>query len=146
MVLKWDWFLRLSKRKRNSHFRKNKLICTLIIIKNFWIEWLLTLYFSNNYCKEKTKIAETDPGGHFSVVEDVEFCAGIPDRNHNGLTDKNKNTCIGESGAPLVCVIDNMPFLTGIESWGYECGAEGEKSKSLNLIFIIDIYLKFLKM
>ena len=99
--------------------------------------------FSNNYCKEKTKIAKTDPGGHFSVVEDVEFCAGIPDRNQNGLTDKNKNTCIGESGAPLVCVIDNMPFLTGIESWGYECGAEGQKSNSFHVIFIINIYRKF---
>ena len=32
-----------------------------------------------------------------------------------------KDACHGDSGGPLICVVDNEPVLYGVVSWGREC-------------------------
>ena len=56
---------------------------------------------------------------------EVEFCAGTPDRDSNGLTDGGTDTCQGDSGGPLICANGQQPVLYGITSWGFGCGVEG---------------------
>ena len=77
---------------------------------------------SHNYCKAKSIMGETDA---FPVVESVEFCAGVSDRDGNGLTDPGRGACVGDGGGPFVCIVNNSPILCGMTSWGFHCGKEG---------------------
>jgi len=43
----------------------------------------------------------------------VMICAGY----ENGYRD----SCLGDSGGPLICIRDGQPVLTGITSWGVRC-------------------------
>ena len=79
---------------------------------------------STNYCRKTSLIGEDDSGS-FLVQDDVEFCAGIPDRDGNGLTDAGKGVCAGDGGSPLVCVVNEKAYLTGMVSWSFGCGTEG---------------------
>ena len=62
-----------------------------------------------------------------------EICAVSPPSEHtkvNGygyhVVSGSKGTCTGDFGAPLLCDIDGVNTLVGINSRGYEkCGAEG---------------------
>ena len=80
---------------------------------------------STDYCRETSLINENSPTGEFLVQDNVEFCAGIPDRDGNGLTDAGKGVCAGDGGGPLVCVNDGKAILNGMVSWSFGCGAEG---------------------
>ena len=44
--------------------------------------------FSHNYCVNNSIY------GNF-IVEEAEICAGVPDRNGDGLTDGGKDACQG---------------------------------------------------
>ena len=47
--------------------------------------------FSHEYCVNKSIY------GNF-IIEEAEICAGIPDRNNDGLADGGKDACQGDSG------------------------------------------------
>ena len=47
---------------------------------------------SDTLCKTTT--------GHTSVVEDLNFCAGVP--------TGGKDSCQGDSGGPMVTMVDNV--------------------------------------
>ena len=49
-----------------------------------------------------------------NIPNDRLLCAGYA----YGHVD----TCLGDSGGPLICVEDNKPVLHGIVSWGIQCG------------------------
>ena len=56
---------------------------------------------------------------------DIEFCGGNTDSNGDGLTDAGRDTCLGDSGGPLICSVDGKAVLTGVTSWGLQCGLTG---------------------
>ena len=66
-----------------------------------------------------------------------EICAGMPDMNdqYPGLVDAGPDTCVGDSGGPLICVRDGKPELTGITSWGHPdgCGYVGSPGVYANI-------------
>jgi len=70
------------------------------------------------FCDEKT-------GYSGQVNKAVEFCAGQPDKNHDGTSDAGGDRCDKDEGGPLVCVEDNQPILYGVVSWGNKCGEAG---------------------
>ena len=56
---------------------------------------------------------------------DIEFCGGNTDSNGDGFTDAGRDTCLGDSGGPLICSVDGKAVLTGVTSWGLQCGLTG---------------------
>lgn len=68
--------------------------------------------FSHNYCLAKTsytadQIAQGNVSSH--------FCAGIPDYQLNdGAADGGQDTCNGDDGGPLICLVNNVPVQLGI--------------------------------
>jgi hypothetical protein len=46
---------------------------------------------SYDYCHQNSMIEEKD------LNQDVEFCAGIPDKNGDMLTEKGTDSCQGEN-------------------------------------------------
>jgi len=49
-------------------------------------------------------------------------------RDGNGLTDPGRGACVGDGGGPFVCIVNQSPVLSGISSWGLDCGKEGRPS------------------
>lgn len=49
-------------------------------------------------------------------MTDTKICAGRRDQDGFGV-------CPGDSGGPLTCELDGKNFLTGISSFGNECGS-----------------------
>ena len=65
-------------------------------------------------------------------IHDDELCAGLPATNltalndfGNHITTGGKDACQGDSGGPLICEVDGHAVLTGIVSWGNNCGIDG---------------------
>merc|ERR1712130_1004432 len=52
---------------------------------------------------------------NFKVYEESMLCAGY--------MAGGKDSCVGDSGGPMICVEDNRPVLRGVVSWGYKCAA-----------------------
>ena len=59
------------------------------------------------------------------IDEKVEFCAGVPDLDSDGLIDGGKDACVGDSGGPLVCIDSGHAVLYGLISWGIGCAQKG---------------------
>lgn len=76
---------------------------------------------SYGYCMAKSKNQY-----YTKMKEDDELCAFSPDRDGNGYLDRGTDSCQGDSGGPLICERDGKPELTGIVSWGRDCGVEGK--------------------
>ncbi len=66
-------------------------------------------YFTPADCEELL-------GRYFN--RDVNVCAGVLASSPGGGVD----SCFGDSGGPLTRVVSNTPRLTGIVSWGFQCG------------------------
>ena len=65
-------------------------------------------------------------------INDDELCAGLPATDltalnnfGNHITTGGKDACQGDSGGPLICEVDGHAVLTGIVSWGINCGMDG---------------------
>ena len=88
--------------------------------------------FDTNYCVSKSNYDRELIDGN------VELCAGLPDRDNDGLTDGGKDACIGDSGGPLVCHEDGVAVLYGTVSWGRGCGHEGNPGVYANVFALRD--------
>jgi len=60
-----------------------------------------------------------------SPLKPDDICAGNPDLDGNGLTDRGIDSCQGDSGGPLVCDVNGAATLVGVVSRGVGCGDEG---------------------
>ena len=89
--------------------------------------------FSEEYCNENSVPEVTE-----RIMHEVEICAGIHDKDNNGLIDMGKDACQGDSGGPLTCVRDGQPVVVGLVSWGLECANEGEPGIYTNVFSYID--------
>ena len=68
--------------------------------------WVSLPVITNEKCNE----------GYKGEVLDSMLCAGFESGGKAG--------CSGDSGGPLVCPNENNnPIITGVDSWGYKCGA-----------------------
>ena len=61
----------------------------------------------------------------FQLSKDVEFCAGLPDVDDDGLTETGAGPCSDDQGAPLICDDNGSAVLYGIYSWSTKCGEPG---------------------
>ena len=69
-----------------------------------YLQWVELPVVSNEVCKVT----------HGPSVTDSVICAGPP--------SGGKSICQGDSGGPLVCLNGTSAILTGITSYGYDCG------------------------
>ena len=60
-----------------------------------------------------------------SKIHDVDFCAGLPDINGDGLTDNGADVCQGDSGGPLICDDNGRAVLYGLVSHSVGCARKG---------------------
>merc|ERR1712062_49704 len=68
--------------------------------------WVSLPVITNEKCNE----------GYKGEVLDSMLCAGFESGGKAG--------CSGDSGGPLICPNENNnPIITGVDSWGYKCGA-----------------------
>ena len=68
--------------------------------------WVSLPVITNEKCNE----------GYEGEVLESMLCAGFESGGKAG--------CSGDSGGPLVCPNENNnPIITGVDSWGYKCGA-----------------------
>lgn len=109
----------LSNGKDGALIFKKKLefiSWTLNIGKyRLWLVGPSLLYFSMNNSKYPDD----------EIVDDIEFCAGRPDLNGNGLTQEGETVCQGDSGGPLICNDNGRPVVYGVTSWLEDCGLAG---------------------
>ena len=54
-----------------------------------------------------------------------DICAGSPDMDGNGLVDAGRDTCLGDSGGPLICNVEGRATMVGLTSRGVGCAFEG---------------------
>ena len=76
-------------------------------------------YFLPLFSFDNSKYPEDEIAG------DVEFCAGRPDMDGDGLTQGGVATCQGDSGGPLICNDNGRPVVYGVTSWGEDCALAG---------------------
>ena len=65
----------------------------------------------------------------------------MPDINGNGFTEAGTDSCLGDSGGPLICAEDGKPVLYGVTSWGFGCAKDnspGVWTKITNYVEWID--------
>jgi secreted trypsin-like serine protease len=68
--------------------------------------------YSIEACKKKY-----DADGFIKIYPNEHLCAGTP--------EGNKETCMGDSGGPLFSMKNGKQILTGIVSFGKQCGSTG---------------------
>ena len=85
--------------------------------------------FSHQYCVNKSIY------GNF-IIEEAEICAGIPDRNNDGLADGGKDACQGDSGKSITPgrPIPRPGNLASVSSFVKSCDSNS-KSGVLFLVF-----------
>ena len=89
--------------------------------------------FSNEYCNNNVKPDLID-----ATIDGLEFCAGKPDINGDGLTDSGVDSCQGDSGGPVTCLRNGKPVLAGVVSWGIGCANKGFPGVYANTYAFID--------
>jgi len=97
-------------------------------------QWGLNV-FSDEYC-QATSAYES-----YNIHLESQFCAGMPDKNKNGLTDVGTGWDFHDNGAPLVCDRDGSATLFGIVAFnqGMENDFEMDPTKEGHPIIFGDV-------
>ena len=81
----------------------------------------------------KSKISSYYADDDQFVLNEDEFCAGLPHNSRQQMNSKNnyvtapgKDACQGDSGGPLICSMNEKAILAGVVSHGSGCGEAGK--------------------
>ena len=77
--------------------------------------------FNREYCKDHATTPSSRRVNHkyYPFLDKSQFCGA------GTIVQGGPDACKGDSGGPLICNVDGSAVLTGIVSWGINCGRSG---------------------